>query len=230
MSPDTEFAWQTPAIGPRPDGPRREVSAKRRRMPRHIGLIPDGNRRWAQARGSAKRDGYAAGIAPGLRLMDQCRRLGIEELSIYGFTKENVHRPADQVRAFREACVEYARRAVEAGASLCVIGDTASVVFPPELHSHTQARTAGDVRVNLLVNYGWQWDLAGLPDRLRSEQASRIDLVVRWGGRNRLSGFLPVQCAYADIYVVDALWPDMQPENLLAALDWYARQDVTLGG
>ncbi|HYG56203.1 MAG TPA: undecaprenyl diphosphate synthase family protein, partial [Burkholderiales bacterium] len=58
----------------------------------------------------------------------------------------------------------------------------------------------------------------------------RIDLVVRWGGRCRLSGFLPIQCAYADIFVIEALWPDMREEQFLEALRWYERQDVTLGG
>jgi len=103
-------------------------------------------------------------------------------------------------------------------------------LFPLELQAHARTRSPGDLRVNLLLNYGWQWDLAGLPERLRSEQASRVDLVVRWGGRNRLSGFLPVQSAYADIYILDTLWPDMHSDDLLAALEWYDKQDVTLGG
>jgi undecaprenyl diphosphate synthase len=53
---------------------------------------------------------------------------------------------------------------------------------------------------------------------------------VRWGGRQRLSGFLPAQCAYADLYVVDSLWPDMTPQEFIDALQWYQTQDVTLGG
>lgn len=82
------------------------------------------------------------------------------------------------------------------------------------------------------MNYGWQWDLAelGRTGKLASAGAPRIDLVIRWGGRRRLSGFLPVQCAYADIYVVDTLWPDMRIDELLSALRWYEQQDVTLGG
>lgn len=102
------------------------------RMPRHVGIIPDGNRRWAEGRGSARRDGYAAGILPGMRLLALCRDLGIEEASVYGFTRENVRRPSDQVHAFREACVDFCGRAVEAGAALHVIGDSESSVFPEE--------------------------------------------------------------------------------------------------
>jgi len=203
-----------------------------RRRPRHVGFIPDGNRRWALARERPKRDGYAAGIAPGLTLLEQCRSLGVAEVSIYGFTKENVHRPSDQVRAFREACTVFAEQAVAAGAALHVIGDSDSAVFPRGLREYTLERTPGDVRVNLLVNYGWQWDMSRVSrtGELASARASRIDLVVRWGGRRRLSGFLPMQSAYADIYVVDTLWPDMVPADFIGALRWYEEQDITLGG
>jgi|SRR5215203_391360 len=220
---------------------RREFS----RLPRHVGIIPDGNRRWADAQHAPRREGYAAGVHPGMRLLQLCRELGIEEASVYGFTKENVHRPADQVHAFREACVDFVQQAVEVGVAVQVIGDSQSSVFPEALKRYTTHRSAGDMRVNLLVNYGWQWDLGATVARaldtptaarsqmmqhLASSAASRVDLVVRWGGRRRLSGFLPMQCAYADFYVVDTLWPDMTLDEFIDALRWYERQDVTLGG
>jgi undecaprenyl diphosphate synthase len=202
------------------------------RMPRHVGIIPDGNRRWAELRGLPRRGGYGPGIPPGMRLLALCRVLGIEEVSVYGFTKENVRRPADPVQAFRAACVDFCRRAVDAGTALHVIGDSGSAAFPEELQSYTESRTAGDIRVNLLVNYGWQWDLATMQcgGKLGSSLATRVDLVVRWGGRRRLSGFLPFQCAYADICVIDTLWPDMHTDEFVAALHWYETQDITLGG
>jgi len=179
-----------------------------------------------------------------MRLLQVCRDLGIEEASVYGFTKENVRRPPDQVQAFRQACVDFVLQAVQAGVAIKVIGDADSDVFPPALKPYVAQRSAGDMKVNLLVNYGWSWDLAvalaktassrarrsELPRLLGSADASRVDLVIRWGGRRRLSGFLPIQCAYADLYVVDTLWPDMQLEEFEHALRWYERQDVTLGG
>jgi len=202
------------------------------RVPAHVGFIPDGNRRWAEARGHAKRCGYAAGIAPGLVLLDLCRALGVAEVTIYGFTKDNVRRPADQVDAFRDACVDFCGRAADAGYAVRVVGDAASAVFPSDLVHLASQRRAGDVRVNLLVNYGWQWDLRELErtGALASADVPRIDLVVRWGGRRRLSGFLPAQCAYADLFVVERLWPDMTAQDFVEALQWYQAQDVTLGG
>lgn len=215
------------------------------RLPRHVGIIPDGNRRWADAHHVPRREGYAAGVGPGMRLLQLCRQLGIEETSVYGFTKENVRRPSDQVHAFREACVDFVHQAVQVGVAVQVIGDSDSSAFPEALKPYAERRSPGDMRVNLLVNYGWQWDLGVTVARattsrrivrsemlrfLASSAASRVDLVIRWGGRRRLSGFLPMQCSYSDFYVIDTLWPDMRLDEFVSALRWYERQDVTLGG
>ena len=215
-----------------------------RRLPRHIGIIPDGNRRWADSHTAPRHEGYAAGVGPGMRLLQFCRELGVEETSVYGFTKENVRRPPDQVVAFRQACIDFVDQAVAAGVALQVIGDSDSNVFPHVLKPYVERRSSGDMKVNLLVNYGWRWDLTTAFTRatscnmrpsellplLGSSAASRVDLVIRWGGRRRLSGFLPIQCAYADFYVIDTLWPDMTLEEFIDALRWYEQQDVTLGG
>jgi len=117
------------------------------------------------------------------------------------------------------------------GAALLVVGDEGSAQFPPELKPFRQRRGAG-IKVNFLVNYGWEWDLDGLREQgeLRSADVSRLDLVVRWGGGRRLSGFLPAQSVYADIYVVEALWPDFEAAHLQSAISWFRQQDRSLGG
>lgn len=199
-------------------------------MPRHIGFIPDGNRRWAEQRGMPREAGYAHGIEPGLALYELCRRLGVEEVSVYGFTQDNTRRPTAQTERFRAACVAFAQEIERRGASLLVLGDEHSSQFPYELRRFRRRQGAG-IKVNFLVNYGWEWDLDGLRQgALRSAEVSRLDLVMRWGGGRRLSGFLPVQSVYADIYVVDAFWPEFMPAHLDAALAWYRQQDRTLGG
>ena len=98
----------------------------------------------------------------------------------------------------------------------------------------------GGIKVNFLVNYGWEWDLnnlktanskqTGIINDLKSRDVSKIDLIIRWGGWSRLSGFLPVQSIYADIFIVDELWPDFKPAHFTKALEWYSKQDITLGG
>lgn len=200
------------------------------RLPQHVGFIPDGNRRWAQARALPKEGGYAAGVAPGLALFEMCKSLGIPEVSVYGFTQDNTRRPAAQTEEYRVACVDFAKRISACGAALLVVGDDHSRVFPDELKPF-RTRTGKGIKVNFLVNYGWQWDLEGLKNGgLRSAEISRIDLIVRWGGGRRLSGFLPVQSVYADIFVVDEYWPDFAPMHFDRALEWFSRQDRTLGG
>lgn len=202
-----------------------------KRLPRHIGVIPDGNRRWALAHGMEKKDGYAFGIAPGFELYQLCAGLGVEELTFYGFTSDNTKRPAPQKEAFQQACVDSVFRLTQADAEVLVIGNTGSPSFPKELLPYT-CRTrfgAGGIKVNFLVNYDWKWDLRQ-EDGLASRDISRMELIIRWGGRRRLSGFLPVQSVYSDIFVLDELWPDFVPEQFYRALSWYQDQDVTLGG
>lgn len=200
------------------------------RLPRHIGFIPDGNRRWAAERDMAKEDGYAHGIAPGLQLYAACEECGIEEISIFCFTKDNIKRPAAQTARFKAASLAFAQEIIARGAAVLVMGDERSTHFPPELTGYRERRGTG-MKVNLLINYGWEWDLAGLRgDGLRSAEISRLDLIVRWGGGRRLSGFLPVQSVYADFHVCDPFWPDYEPTHFDDALAWYAQQDRTLGG
>lgn len=210
------------------------------RVPTHVGVIPDGNRRWAVQRGLAKEQGYAAGLEPGLQLFRCCRELGVRELTYYGFTTDNTRRPRQQADAFRAACVEAVRLLEQESAELRVIGNSDSKAFPPELLPYTERRDfgGGGLKVNFLVNYGWEWDLEGnaggsrrtIIDSLRSHDIPRLDLIIRWGGRRRLSGFLPLQAVYADFYVLDDYWPDYDDSHVRQALDWYQRQDVTLGG
>lgn len=218
--------------------------ANAKRLPRHVGIIPDGNRRWAQGQGFEKQDGYHFGLHPGLEVFSACLALGIPEITFYGFTVDNTKRPAAQIEAFRNACVEAVTELRTRDADLLVVGNTHSVFFPKELLPYTQRTRIGDgrIKVNFLVNYGWSWDLNyslkngslstgdSIVDGIASADISRIDLIVRWGGGRRLSGFLPVQSVYADFYVVDELWPDFSIDQFHEALEWYQDQDVTLGG
>ncbi len=199
-------------------------------IPRHIGFIPDGNRRWAVDHGLPKEAGYAFGIDPGLLLFEKCKERRIAEASIYCFTQDNTKRPAIQKQAYSEASVAFAREIARRGAALLVVGDETSTQFPEELKEFRQRQGSG-MKVNLLVNYGWEWDLAGLKNGgLRSDEVSRLDLIVRWGGGRRLSGFLPVQSVYADFYIREEYWPDYHPQHFEQALAWFKNQDQTLGG
>lgn len=224
------------------------ISYPKGKFPKHIGVIPDGNRRWALDHGLTKECGYACGIDPGFQLYQHCLELGIQEMTFYGFTQDNTKRPAIQRAAFQKACVDAVYKLSEYDASLLVVGNTESPLFPKELLPFTGQRVTfgqGLMKVNFLVNYGWQWDLhkgiahaagekapskSSLLQGIGSSDISRIDLIIRWGGRRRLSGFLPLQTIYSDFYILDEYWPDYRVEHLHEALNWYSQQDITLGG
>ena len=212
------------------------------RTPEHIGIIPDGNRRWAEYNKMTKENGYEHGIDPGLMLFKLCKEAGIKELTYYGFTTDNTKRPTEQRIAFTKACVNAVNVLSKEDAELLVIGDFESPMFPAELHKFTTRQIFGNggIKVNFLVNYGWEWDLNNLKSadsnhknitsNIKSFEVTRIDLIIRWGGRRRLSGFLPVQSIYSDFYVLDDYWPDFKPGHFYNAMNWYNYQDVTLEG
>ncbi|WDV44778.1 polyprenyl diphosphate synthase [Clostridiaceae bacterium M8S5] len=210
------------------------------RIPNHIGIIPDGNRRWAKQNGLSKEQGYDRGLNPGIEIFKLCKEIGINELTFYGFTMDNTKRPSVQTKAFTNACINAVTMLHKHDAQLLVVGNTNSKMFPEELLPFTQNKKfgKGTVKVNFLVNYGWQWDLMdvknnigkNINEMIKSKSIPRMDLIIRWGGRRRLSGFLPVQSVYTDFYVVDDYWPDFKPQHLYDALKWYNTQDITLGG
>ena len=212
------------------------------RIPDHIGIIPDGNRRWALDMGMTKEMGYEKGLDPGLEMFKLCEAVGVKEISYYGFTVDNTKRPKFQRLAFTKACVDAVNLLAGENVDLLVLGNTDSDMFPKELLPFSFKRRKigkGGMKVNFLVNYGWQWDLddssnesngSKLLDNIKSKDISRIDLIIRWGGRRRLSGFLPIQSVYSDFYIINEYWPQFQSSHFYDALDWYNTQDVTLGG
>lgn len=212
------------------------------RIPNHIGVIPDGNRRWAQFLGMEKHEGYHYGLLPGLKLLRLAQKMGIKEITYYGFTTDNCKRPKNQYLSFTKACIDAIKLIEKENVSLLVVGNTESPMFPTSLLPYTKRTPMQNpgTKVNFLVNYGWEWDISELHantknrntimDSLKSKDISRIDLIIRWGGRKRLSGFLPIQSVYADIYTIDELWPDFCEKHFYDALEWYSKQDITLGG
>lgn len=202
------------------------------RIPKHIGVIPDGNRRWAKSHGLNREEGYAYGLEPGLRLLRAARKSGVKELTYYGFTVDNCKRPREQVEAFSKACIDAVKMIEQENVDLFVVGNTKSPCFPQELLPYTKRKNTSDsggdaMKVNFLVNYGWEWDMK---NDWASREIPRVDMVIRWGGMCRLSGFLPIQTVYADFYIEKELWPDFKEEQFENALKWYQKQDITLGG
>lgn len=210
--------------------------------PNHIAIIPDGNRRYALSHGLSKEKGYEYGISPGLNVFKLCEKENISEVTFYGFTIDNTKRPSLQKQSFTDACIASVNLLTKENCEILVVGNYNSKNFPKELLPFITRKkfNKGGLKVNFLINYGWQWDLYKLKNsidsthnienNINSKDISRIDLVIRWGGRRRLSGLLPVQSVYADFYVINNYWPDFKKQDFYDALNWYNTQDITLGG
>ena len=209
-----------------------------KRIPNHIGIIPDGNRRWALNMGKNKDEGYSHGVNPGVLLTELMIEHGIKEATFYGFTKDNNKRPVDQRMAFTKACVESVQAVAGKDSNILVVGNTTSDLFPKELLKYAGKRVhygKGLINLNFLINYDWKSDLEeGMKNRdlknIMSKDISRMDMIIRWGGRTRLSGFLPIQSVYSDFFVLDNYWPSFKKDDFYKAMDWYQTCDPTLGG
>ncbi|MCL2611331.1 MAG: undecaprenyl diphosphate synthase family protein, partial [Defluviitaleaceae bacterium] len=118
----------------------------------------------------------------------------------------------------------------EKDANILVVGNHETDIFPKELLPFANKRIKfgkGKININFLINYNWKQDIG---KEMLSKEISRLDLIIRWGGQKRLSGFLPIQSVYSDFYFVDNYWPNFKEQDFLDALMWYQNCDVTLGG
>lgn len=227
--------------------------------PRHVAIIMDGNRRWAQARGLPVALGHKAGAEAVRRTVEAAAEQGIGWLTVFAFSSENWRRPLEEVSALTGLLRLYLRAEVASlvkeGVRLRVIGDYQR--FGPELTRAILAAeeaTAGGTRLNLNValSYGARDEILAAvraaaravadgelsPDALDEAAFGRLlhtagmpdpDLIIRTSGEQRLSNFLLWQAAYAEFVFQDVLWPDYAAEHLAAAVADFRRRERRYG-
>jgi len=226
----------------------------------HLAVIMDGNGRWATARNLPRVAGHKAGAENFRRIATRCSRLGLSYLTVYAFSTENWTRPETEVRGIMELLriylLEAREKMVRENIGLRVIGEQNRL--PESLRGliretdELSKRTDG-LRVNVCINYGGRDELtraartlareaaAGRldPDNITPEVISaRLDtaglpdpdLLIRTGAERRLSNYLLWQCAYAELYFTDTLWPDFDEEELDRALAWFETRRRRFGG
>jgi undecaprenyl diphosphate synthase len=222
--------------------------------PRHIAFIPDGNRRKATRDGISVRDTYLIGAQKGLEIIGWCREVGVKHWTGFGASHENVlKRPQEQIVAMFGGALKLCQEITKIqGLKLHVFGDIAGInaSFPPSwkeefLEFQRQGQLEGEFVVHVGVNYSASADLrtlasnarrntkdimaVGLHDMLMSAGVPDVELLIRTGGRQRLSGFLPHQLGYAELYFLPVLWSEFSREDLNHALEWFAEQDRNFG-
>ena len=197
----------------------------------HVAIIMDGNGRWATRRGLPRIAGHRAGARAVRRVGEAAGDLGIHALTLYAFSADNWKRPTSEVSGLMRIFARYLQvetpRLVANGIRLSVIGRRDRLA-PPLLAAidAAEAATAAGARLHLriAVDYSSRAAIrAGtvLPD---------VDLVIRTGGEQRLSDFLLWECAYAELWFTDSMWPDFTAADLAAALRDFGARDRRFGG
>ena len=231
-----------------------------RRGPRHVAIIMDGNGRWAQARGRPRLFGHHAGARRVREIVEACPDLGVEYLTIFGFSTENWKRTQIEVAGlmslFRRYIQKEARALKAENVRVRFIGDRVKLDaklrgLMDELEEMTEGCTGTNLTIAL--NYGGRDEVARATKRLAMDVAAgRLDpeaideetlphyldtyvlpdpdLVIRTSGEARISNFLLWQSAYAEYEFIDTLWPDFTREIFAGLVGSYAGRDRRYGG
>jgi undecaprenyl diphosphate synthase len=231
----------------------------REKLPRHIGIVMDGNGRWAQERGLPRTAGHEAGVKAVREIVRACGNLELPVLTLYAFSVENWQRPADEVEFLMELLVTYIGSELDeldsSNVRILVFGERESL---PE-RVHRELRRAVDqtadnsgLTLGLAFNYGGRQEITRAVRHLAQEvaegklQASEIttqhiserlytaglpdpDLIIRSSGELRLSNFLIWQSAYAEFWWTETYWPDFGKEELLEAIRDYQQRERRFG-
>lgn len=228
-------------------------------IPRHVAIIMDGNRRWAQQHGLPISEGYRLGVDALRRTVAAAAKIGIEVVTVFAFSEENWSRPLDQTRSIMELCrsaaVGQMHDLIRDGVQVRLCGRLAALPLATrEALDRLCAATARNSRItlNLAIDYGGRREIADAVRALAREVergirtaasiddetiATRLytaglpdpDLVIRTGGERRISNFLLYQSAYAEFSWSETLWPDFGEADLAAALDDFGRRQRRYG-
>jgi undecaprenyl diphosphate synthase len=237
----------------------RMVFVEGHNLPAHIGIIMDGNGRWAQMRGGPRVDGHREGSQTVRRIVRAARRLGVSCLTLYAFSEQNWSRPGEEVDALwtllREFLVSERDDILDNGIRLNAVGNVGrlpalvrTVLEPLRRESEGNQR----MTLNLALSYGGREEIADAarelarqvaagqlspedvtPDALHklipSLAAGDPDLVIRTGGEHRISNFMLYGLAYSELYFTDKLWPDFSVEDFFAAIASYQQRERRFG-
>ena len=215
-------------------------------IPRHIGIIMDGNGRWAERRGLPRKEGYAAGLAALRKVLGRAAERGVETVTVYAFSTENFARPEEEIRAIVRVADAF-DRGYDGDMRVSYMGDI--YAFGDEVAEgveSVEARTAGNpgLRLNIAFGYGGRADIVNAAKRaadkgdfteedfaanLSSAGLPPLDLVIRSGGEKRLSGFMLYEAAYAELWFTDALWPDFDGDALDEAIASFEGRERKFG-
>jgi undecaprenyl diphosphate synthase len=224
-------------------------------IPHHIGIIMDGNGRWAREHGLLRLEGHRAGTENIRRVLEACGEYGVKIVTIYAFSTENWQRPLEEVRGLMKILEGVLEREVESlhreGVKLRHIGELEGLsdsLREAVLNAIELTKDNDRLTLNVAFNYGGRSEIvrgarklvemnvdpSDVDEELFSQYLYTAglpdpDLIIRTGGEMRLSNFLIWQSAYAEYYSTPTYWPDFDKEELYRALQAYAKRDRRFG-
>ena len=229
-------------------------------LPRHVGIIMDGNGRWAKERGKPRLFGHRAGVERLHDIVAATGDLGIEALSVYAFSTENWKRPTAEVDGLMKLLIEFLYREidqlVENGVRIVFSGDETGVgATVQKAMEYAKERTRCNTKTifNVAFNYGGRQELLSAAKKLAAQAAAGtlrpeeitqeqfeaaldtaglpdLDLVIRTSGEQRLSNFMLYQSAYAELVFVQEHWPDFDERAYLRAIGEFQHRSRRFGG
>ncbi|BDX21798.1 isoprenyl transferase [Polynucleobacter sp. TUM22923] len=226
-------------------------------IPRHVAIIMDGNGRWASQRFMPRVAGHSEGLGAVRKVVQECRKLGVEYLTIFAFSSENWRRPPEEVgflmKLFLRSLKSEVSRLADNDIALRLIGDLSRFDDSiQEMVQFSEQKTAAckGLTLTIAANYGGRWDILQAmrkclesnpdlqPDQITEEllqphlsmaYAPEPDLFIRTGGEQRVSNFLLWQLAYTELYFTDTLWPDFDETQLHQAFKWFSQRERRFG-
>ncbi len=237
-----------------------EVPAAGQVVPVNLGIIMDGNGRWAKKRGLPRQAGHVTGARVFRKITKYCEKRGVRYLTVYAFSTENWRRPAEEVDAIMNLLRQYLKESLadfqQENIRTRFIGDrtplAADIRALMEEAEQTTAHKTG-MTLNIALNYGGQQEITAAARRLAqqvqageltpeqiteerlqaalyTEDQPPVDMILRPSGEYRLSNFLIWQSAYAEFVFMDVLWPDFTEKDLDRAFAEFARRSRRFGG
>ena len=230
-----------------------------RKIPEHIGVIMDGNGRWAKKRLLPRNAGHIKGAEVFQTITRHCEKLGVKALTVYAFSTENWGRPQEEVDAIMNLLRKYLHDAFgfkDENIKINFIGERSrlddDIVKLMEEIEETSKNNTGLI-LNVAVNYGGRDEIASAARRIAKDVKDgridekdidenlfssytytagqpEVDLILRPSGEERISNFLLWQCAYSEFIYMDTLWPDFTPKDLDRAIDEFSKRKRRFGG
>ncbi len=233
-----------------------KINLDKKNIPQHIGIIMDGNRRWAEKKGLTVGEGHRAGAKNLEKIIDHCLELGVKTLTVYALSTENWRkRTKKEVRGIFNLILQAAKEKKKdyraKGIKLAVLGEFQA--FPRKVVGAIReilkiVKTHERLKVNLALNYGSRDEILKAvrsiiqekipPRKLNEKTFSRFlytsgepdpNLIIRTAGEVRVSNFLLWQMSYSELYFTDTLWPDFDEKELDKAITEYQRRQRRFG-